>query len=174
VNARAKFLIGGALVLSSAGYLMASSIRSTGTYYLTPSELVTKLSTDPTFYDVGLKMGANVVKGSIERSPGGREVRFRITDGARVIPVHYKGIIPDTFTDAEDIEVVVEGRMARNGTFEATTLLAKCASRYENAPQKGEATSPGGAYPPGAKHPDGVPKGTPPAAPAAPAVGTQS
>jgi cytochrome c-type biogenesis protein CcmE len=32
--------------------------------------------------------------------------------------------------------VVVEGRMGRDGTFRATTLLAKCASRYENAPQK--------------------------------------
>ena len=90
-------------------------------------------------------MGANVVKGSIERAPGGRQVKFRITDGKQVVPVEYKGIIPDTFTDAEDIQVVVEGRMGRDGVFHATTLLAKCASRYENAPTK-DGYKPG-AYP---------------------------
>lgn len=163
MNARTKFLIGGALVLTSAGYLMASSIKSTGTYYLTPAELATKIAKDPSFHDVGLKMGATVVKGSIDRAPGGRQVKFRVTDGTHEIPVEYKGIIPDTFTDAEEnIEVVVEGRMGRDGVFHATTLLAKCASRYENAPtQGGSPGQPGyrpGAYPPGAKHPDGVPK----------------
>ena len=40
--ARTKFLIGGALVLGVAGYLMATSIKDTGMYYLTPSELSTK------------------------------------------------------------------------------------------------------------------------------------
>jgi cytochrome c-type biogenesis protein CcmE len=172
VNARTKFLIGGALVLSSAGYLMASSIKSTGTYYLTPAELSTKLAKDPTFHDVGLKMGATVVKGSIDRAPGGRQVKFRVTDGKHEIPVEYKGIIPDTFTDTEEnIEVVVEGRMGRDGVFHATTLLAKCASRYENAPTQ-DGYKPG-AYPPGAKHPDGVPKTvTPP--PAAPSAGPTS
>ena len=34
---RTKFLIGGGLVLGLAGYLMASSIKETGVYYLTPS-----------------------------------------------------------------------------------------------------------------------------------------
>ena len=46
---RTKFLIGGAIVLGTAGYLMASSIRSTGVYYLTPTELSAKLKADPTF-----------------------------------------------------------------------------------------------------------------------------
>jgi cytochrome c-type biogenesis protein CcmE len=39
------------------------------------------------------------------------------------------------------VDVVVEGRLGRDGTFRATTLLAKCASRYENAPE-----GPGGKY----------------------------
>ena len=161
MKARTKFLIGGALVLTSAGYLMASSIEKTGTYYLTPSELATRVAADPSFHDVGLKMGATVVKGSIDRTPGGREVRFRITDGKQVVPVIYKGIIPDTFTDGEEIQVVVEGRMGRDGVFHATTLLAKCASRYENAPTKPGATP--GTYPPAT-----------PAAAAVPAAGPTS
>lgn len=132
MKARTKFLIGGALVLGAASYLMASSISETGTYYLTPSELATKVAGDPTFYDTGLKLGARVVAGTIQREPGGRLYHFVVTDGTRTLPVTYRGIAPDTFTDG--VDVVVEGRLARDGTFHATTLLAKCASRYENAP----------------------------------------
>ena len=153
MNARSKFLVGGILVLGTAGWLMASSIKDTAVYYLTPTELSTKIERDPTFYETGVKVGARVVKGSIKREPGGRQVAFQMTDGAHVYPVVYRGIIPDTFTDS--VDVVVEGRLRRDGTFHATTLLAKCASRYENAPDKYQQT-------PGYQHPEGVPK-TPPA-----------
>jgi cytochrome c-type biogenesis protein CcmE len=131
---RTKFLIGGALVLGVSAFLMASSIRETGVYYLTPTELSTKLSSDSSFRDAGVKVGARVVPGSIQRLAGGREYAFRVTDGSATLPVLYRGIAPDTFSDS--VDVVVEGRMGADGTFHATTLLAKCASRYENAPQK--------------------------------------
>ena len=71
-SARTKFLIGGALVLGTAGYLMATSIQDTGMYYLTPTELSTKLEADPSFRNTGVKIGARVVPGSIQRVPGGR------------------------------------------------------------------------------------------------------
>jgi len=129
---RTKFLIGGALVFGVAGYLMASSIRDTGVYYLTPSELSAKLKADPSFTSAGVKVGARVVPGSVERAAGGKEYAFRVTDGSYTFPVVYRGIAPDTFTDS--VDVVIGGRMGTDGTFQATELLAKCASRYENAP----------------------------------------
>jgi len=131
---RTKFLLGGALILGTAGWLMASSIEETGTYYLTPTELAAKVAKDPSFYETGVKVGAKVVPGSIERDPGGRHTTFEVTDGAKTYNVSYRGITPDTFTDG--VDVVLEGRLAKNGTFRATTVLAKCASRYENAPEK--------------------------------------
>ena len=134
MRARTKFLFSGALVLGAAGYLMASSIEQTGVYYLTPRELAAKVSSDPTFVETGVKVGARVVPGSIVRAPGGREYAFRVSDGAQTYPVVYRGLAPDTFTDG--VDVVLEGRLGRDGTFRATTLLAKCASRYENAPEK--------------------------------------
>ena len=126
------------MVLGTAGYLMASSIGQTGMYYLTPGELAAKVKGDSTFYDTGVKMGARVVPGTITREPGGRAVSFSVTDGSQTIPVTYRGVIPDTFTDS--VDVVVEGRYNKNGQFVATTLLAKCASRYENAPDKYRST----------------------------------
>ncbi len=136
---RTKFLIGGALVLSVAGYLMASSIRETGEYYLTPTELAARVKADPTFTNAGVKVGARVVPGSIERTPGGMDYAFRVTDGSATFPVLFHGEAPDTFTDS--VDVVVSGRMGTDGTFRATELLAKCASRYENAPQKYQQTA---------------------------------
>ncbi|HMC56073.1 MAG TPA: cytochrome c maturation protein CcmE, partial [Gemmatimonadaceae bacterium] len=119
MKARTKFLLGAGSILLVAGYLMASSIKSTGVYYLTPSELATKLQADPSLRDVGIKLGARVVPGSITRAPGGREYAFHVTDGAREFPVIYRVIAPDTFTDG--VDVVVEGRLGQDGTFHATT-----------------------------------------------------
>lgn len=135
---RVKFLVGGAVILGVAVYLMASSIKTTGEYYLTPQELAAKVAADPSLVGSGVKMGARVIPGSIRRDPSGREVAFRVSDGDHTYPVVYRGIIPDTFTDSAD--VVVDGRLGSDGTFRATTLLAKCASRYENAPDKYRST----------------------------------
>ena len=167
MKARNKFLLGGALVLGSASYLMASSIKETGQYYLTPVELAAKVQDDPSFIENGVKIGARAVPGTIQRDPSGRSLRFvmaDMTDSTRTYPVVYRGIAPDTFTDG--VEVVVEGRLGADGVFQATTLLAKCASRYENAPDSTGAYKggkhldgiPKGAYP-GGKHPEGVPMG---------------
>ena len=131
---RTKFLMGGGLILAAAGALMARSISETGVYYLTPTELAARLQADSTLHGVGVRLGARVVPGSIRRAAGGREYAFVVTDGARDVNVLYRGIAPDTFTDG--VDVVVEGRMGQDGTFRATTLLAKCASRYESAPEK--------------------------------------
>lgn len=113
---------------------MASSIDQTAQFYLTPTELAAKVVSNPRFVNTGVKVGARVVSGTIVRDPAGRSLSFRMTDGAQEYNVHYRGIAPDTFTDG--VDVVVEGRLDSNGVFQATTLLAKCASRYENAPEK--------------------------------------
>ena len=49
--------------------------------------------------------------------------------GGRQLQVAYRGVVPDVF--GPDVDVVVEGKLTPAGTFEATSLLAKCPSRYE-------------------------------------------
>jgi cytochrome c-type biogenesis protein CcmE len=72
------------------------------------------------------------VAGTIRREVATQTVFFDVTDGQHTYPVVYRGLAPDTFDD--DVEVVVEGRLARDGVFHATSLLAKCGSRYEAQP----------------------------------------
>lgn len=132
MKAQTKFVLGGLMILGSVGYLMASGIKETGVYYLTPSELSRKVQTDRGIHDVGIKIGAKVVKGSVTRDVATQTITFRVTDGTATYPVVYRGLAPDTFTDEAD--VVVEGRLQADGTFRATTLLAKCGSRFEAAP----------------------------------------
>ncbi len=126
-----KFLLGAMLIVASVGLLIVEGVKETGVYFLTPSELAAKTATDPSFFNVGLKMGAKVVPGSIRRDPALQTVDFVVSDGIKTYPVSYRGLVPDTFTDANDIEVVVEGRLQPDGVFHATEVLAKCGSRYE-------------------------------------------
>ncbi|MEJ2238020.1 MAG: cytochrome c maturation protein CcmE [Gemmatimonadales bacterium] len=132
MRARSKFILGAGLITVSVGYLMASGIKDTGVYFVTPSELAEKVAADPSIHDVGVRMGARVVTGTISRDVASQTITFEVTDGTQTYPVVYRGLAPDTFDD--DVDVVVEGRLQPNGTFKATTLLAKCGSRYEAEP----------------------------------------
>ncbi len=137
MSPRTKFLVAALAIVLPAIFLMTRSIQSTGVYYLTPTELSQKVESDVSLYETGVKVGgAHVVPGSIVRDSSGRSMTFSVTDGRLTYPVSYEGLAPDTFTDS--VEVVLEGRLQHDGTFRATTVLAKCASRYENAPSPDE------------------------------------
>jgi len=131
MKAGTKFLLGAVLIVGSVGFLIFEGVRQTGVYFLTPTELAQRTAQDPTFHNVGLKMGARVVPGTIQRDAATQTVEFSVTDGTTSYPVIYQGLAPDTFNDEQEIEVVVEGRLGTDGVFHATTLLAKCGSRYE-------------------------------------------
>ena len=111
-------------------------------YYMTVAEL--KAQGDAVYGDK-IRLGATVADGSIQSGPDGT-TRFVVTDGANTLPVAYKGSLPDTFEDGAD--VVLQGKMATSGTFEASSLLAKCPSKYEASADGGSAqagdSTPGG------------------------------
>ena len=131
MQAGKKFLIGAAVIVGGVGLLMVEGVKQFGQFSLTPSELAAKTAADPTFYNLGLKMNAKVVPGSVKRNASTQTIDFQVTDGVKTYPVTYRGLAPDTFTDSQDIEVIVEGRLSTDGVFHATSLLAKCGSRYE-------------------------------------------
>lgn len=144
------FLVAGFAVLFSVG------LKGSLVYYLTVSEFLERQGHE----DLGdnFRVNGRVVAGSIQKSPDRLGARFVMKDmsgGTRVLPVVYARETPDTFVDGA--EVVVEGALGRDGTFEAHTLLAKCPSKYESQSR--------GAGEPG--KPAGEPRSPVPSEPAA-------
>lgn len=134
MKAGSRFLIGAGVIVVAVAWLIVAGVRETGVYYLTPSELAQKAAADSTYFGLGVRVGgARVVPGSVERDVASQEIDFRISDGRQEYPVSYHGIVPDTFTGADDIEVIVDGSLGHDGVIRATEVLAKCGSRYEAA-----------------------------------------
>lgn len=135
-----RFMVGLVGVAAVVTYLIWTGVSETMVYYLTPVELMAKVEADPSFRDVGVKVSGQVVKGSYVQGRGGEDgellhtfVVHDLADPSVTFPVEFRDAMPDTFTD--EVEVVMEGRLRADGVFEATTLLTKCGSRYEAAPE---------------------------------------
>ncbi|MFC1847631.1 cytochrome c maturation protein CcmE [Chloroflexota bacterium] len=122
-----KFLIGGIVVFLAIGYLGFTGFQSAATYYYTVSELLEKGSP---IYGENVRVSGQVAAGSVEQESAGRILRFTIADSEveKSLPVVYEGVVPDTFK--VNNEVVAEGYLNSDGTFQANTILTKCPSRY--------------------------------------------
>lgn len=124
---RLKFIIAGGVLALAFAYLLLTTLRSTTVYYLTVAEL-RGLGAQATSQPV--RVAGAVAPGTVVRNNGGLELRFTMQDGSGTLPVVYHGpIVPDIF--GEYVEVVVEGKLGSDGSFIASTLLAKCPSRFE-------------------------------------------
>jgi cytochrome c-type biogenesis protein CcmE len=136
MNKNGRFMVGLVGVAAVVTYLIWTGVSETMVYYMTPVELIAKVEVDPSYHEVGVKVGAMVIPGSYSRGEGELlhifTVRDLVDEGTTFV-VEYRDALPDTFTD--EIEVVLEGHLRANGVFEATTLLTKCGSRYEAAPE---------------------------------------
>jgi cytochrome c-type biogenesis protein CcmE len=84
-----------------------------------------------------------LVHGTLEKRDEPCEYRFKIEKNGTSLPVRFaQCVVPDTFRDVPgmDVGVTVEGELKQDETFEASTVLAKCPSKYEmkERQQKGE------------------------------------
>jgi cytochrome c-type biogenesis protein CcmE len=136
-----RFMVGLVGVAAVVTYLVWTGVSDTMVYYMTPTELLSRIDADPTFRDVGVKVSGRLVPESHEQTPGTMEHRFvvhDIEDEGVIFDVVFRNPLPDTFTDSPDmmVDVVLEGRFNAEGVFEATTVLTKCGSRYEASPEE--------------------------------------
>ncbi len=100
-------------------------------YYLTVDEL---LARGDGAYGEQVRLMGKVEDGSVVKNSETNNLRFAVTGGdGALLPVLYSGMVPDAFKQGAD--VVVEGSLTRVGTFEADSLLVKCPSKYEAAPE---------------------------------------
>jgi cytochrome c-type biogenesis protein CcmE len=108
-------------------YLIVTALQTSTVYYITVGEL---LQRGPAGSAQQVRVAGDVVPGSVEKIDAGLAIRFLVHDGSGQMPVYYKGgPVPDIF--GEEVQVVVEGKVGPDGTFQASTLLAKCPSKFE-------------------------------------------
>ncbi|MCS6802066.1 MAG: cytochrome c maturation protein CcmE [Chloroflexota bacterium] len=142
-----KPVIAAVLVALAIGYLITTSLQTTAVYYHTIPEIRARQLAPNEI----VRVNGWVREGTIEKFPDGSGARFLMYDSkdpSQTMVVTYRGLLPDTFVDGA--EVVVQGKLIRSGTdgrpplilasgatsdleFEATTLLAKCPSKFEAA-----------------------------------------
>jgi len=121
-----KFIIGGVILICALGYLLYLGFGSTTAYYSTVSEL---LDAGPSIYGQDIRVNGLVVSGSIVSDPIDLDYEFTIADEAGELAVVYHGVMPDGFEEGADL--VVQGKIEPDGILYATTILAKCPSKYE-------------------------------------------
>lgn len=120
------------------GYLLYGGIGNNLVYFLTPGELLAKGSKA---VDVPVRLGGQIVPGSVTWNAQTLDLRFRVTDGAREVAVHSTGAPPQMFRAG--IGVIVEGRYDKSGVFQSTNLMVRHSNEY-HPPSKGH--NPAEAY----------------------------
>lgn len=150
---RIKFIIGGLLIVTAIAYLIFSSIQNTSQYFLTVHELQAR-GASMVGRDVrisGAVLGDSIQYDSknllltftIANIPGDQNqidkmgglatvLHQAVTDPkAEHLQVIYKGVMPDLLRN--EAQAIITGKLNQDGTFQASELLLKCPTKYEDA-----------------------------------------
>lgn len=119
-----KFFVGGAIVILVIGYLIWSSLTDSTAQYLTTSEAKAQAASDRM-----VRVSGAVIGDSITWDAHTLTLRFELSDETGKIPVYYKGLRPDMLRD--EATAIVEGKMGSDGVFQASQIILKCPSKYE-------------------------------------------
>ena len=150
---RAKFLIGGVLILAAVVYLIASSTTASAEYFLTIEELNARGAAN---IDRSVRVSGAVVGDTIEYDPNSLTLTFVVADvpgdNAEIeaqgglaevlhqavmdptrarITVVYQGPKPDLLRN--EAQAIMTGHLGEDGIFYADELLLKCPTKYEEA-----------------------------------------
>ena len=114
----------GLAALGVAAALVLDAFQSNLVFFFSPSQVMANEAPKGKTF----RIGGMVEAGSLKRQDDGLTVRFRVTDTAHTVPVVYTGILPDLFKEGKG--VVAQGRLGRDGVFEASEVLAKHDENY--------------------------------------------
>ena len=134
-----KFLLISSAIVITLAWMGVSGVKESATYYVTLEELLALENPGAK----RIRVGGDVSDGSIVRHADRVEFTLHQQDetmaSARTLDVVYTGAdpLPDTFRDKA--QALCDGRLRADGKFEATKIQAKCASKYEAAPEEGAA-----------------------------------
>src|SRR5665811_918076 len=119
---RAVIIAGGLAAIGVAAYLVLNAFQSNLVFFFTPTQVAAgEAPKNRTF-----RIGGLVKPGSIKRD--NLNVTFVVTDTAKDMNVSYTGILPDLFREGKG--VVAQGKLADDGNFTASEVLAKHDENY--------------------------------------------
>lgn len=150
---RAKFIVGGLLIVAAIAYLIISSTQASAQYFLTVEELLAK---GDSVAGRNLRISGAVIGDSIQYDPKTFTLTFTIAhvpgdnkeieaQGGLAAVLHaavmdpnrprlqvvYNGVKPDLLRN--EAQAIITGRMGDDGKFYAEELLLKCPTKYEEA-----------------------------------------
>ncbi len=121
--AKLKYILIISALIVAIVYSVYASISKSAVYYYTVSELYEK-----PIKSQNLKVSGFVKEGTLLKHMN--SVEFVIYQNDKEIKVVYNGILPDAFSEGN--EIIAEGKFDKNSKIlYAKTLLTKCPSRYE-------------------------------------------
>ena len=119
---RIQILALAAVALLLATGLVGYAMRDGINFFRSPSQVIA----EPPGERETFRIGGLVEEGSLVRGQG-EVVRFNVTDGGAVVPVTYRGVLPDLFAESQGM--IGTGRLV-GGVFEASEILAKHDESY--------------------------------------------
>lgn len=122
----ALLVIGGAILT-----LVMTSFDGAAIYSKTVDELVAQKDA---LAKRNLRVQGTLVKGTLAKRDSPCEYRFRMQKNGAQIEVRYpQCVVPDTFRDVPnvDVDVTATGKLASDGHFQASEIMAKCPSKYD-------------------------------------------
>jgi cytochrome c-type biogenesis protein CcmE len=153
---RLKFLIGGLLILGAVAYLIISNTLSGARYFITVDELLANSD----YVGREVRISGAVIGDSIQYDGENLIIDFTISNipaefdnlafalheavnnpNATRLPVHVENeVMPDLLQ--HEAQAILTGSLDENGVFNATELLLKCPTRFEEAGPNQEIAQP--------------------------------
>jgi cytochrome c-type biogenesis protein CcmE len=121
---RLLLVIVATLAVLAAVLLAMWGLKDRAAFFHTPAEV----NAGKAAIGQPIRLGGIVADGSIEQMADGVTIRFLVADEEAMVPVEFRGIVPDLFREGSG--AVAEGRLVAGGLFVADNILAKHDERY--------------------------------------------
>ncbi len=153
IHGRAKFFLGGTLILAAIVYLIFSSTKANAEYFMTVDDIHSNATS---LVGRSVRISGAVVGDTIQFNPDTSDLTFDIAnvpgDNATIeaqgglskvlhdavtdptrrrLSVIYNGPKPDLMRD--EAQAIITGYLGEDGLFHADELLLKCPTKYEQA-----------------------------------------
>lgn len=121
-------MFGIGVIVATVAVLIYTAVDQTKMYMVTVDEF---LGARNAYAGRTVRIAGKVEDGSMNWDAAERQLTFTLHDitGKGSIPIVYSGLLPDMFAEGRD--VIVEGPHQTGESFEASTILTSCPSKYE-------------------------------------------